>query len=180
MVITFYQRRPVGHGSFSIEKVFDTVRKCLPVDIQSKVSISRFESKGFLPRVYNIAEAPFHQGNINHVTGDVHYVTYLLRKKRTLLSIMDIGTLKRLDGWKQRLFYILWYWLPVKRSRLITVISHSIKKELLQYIKCNPCKVRVVYCPISDHFKPSCKKSLTRRGQRFYRSVSPKTRILPV
>ncbi len=157
MVVTFYQRRPLLHGSFSIEKVFDAVRKFLPVDIQSKISVSRFESRGFLPRVYNIIEAFFRQGDINHVTGDVHYVTYLLRKKRTLLSIMDVGTLKRLNGWKKWLFYVLWYWLPAKRSSLITVISQSTKNELLQHIKFDADNVRVVYCPISDNFKPNHK-----------------------
>jgi len=48
----------------------------------------------------------------------------------------------------------LWYWLPIKRVAMVSVISESTKKDLLQHIKIDPFKVRVVYDPISADFHP--------------------------
>lgn len=152
MRVTYYHRRPIK--SFSIERVFEDVRKALPLEIQSSVAVSRFESRGFLRRFYNIIEAAFRQGDVNHVTGDVHSLTLLLRKKRTLLTIHDCVALERLQGLRKRFLFFFWYWLPEKRSSLVTAISESTKRELLRYLRCDPDKIKVVYNPISDSFKP--------------------------
>ena len=42
--------------------------------------------------------------------------------------------------------------MPVKRCRLIIVISESTKQQLLKYIKCDPNKIKVIYCNVSDDF----------------------------
>lgn len=153
MRITYYHRHPQD-GNFSIERVFKEVRKALPQQINYKVTMSRYPSKGFLPRAYNILEAAFRQGHVNHITGDVHFLTYLLHKK-TVLTIHDCATLERLHGIRKKLFFLLWYWLPEKRSKIITVISSSTKRELLRYINCNPEKIRVIPDCISEDFKPT-------------------------
>ncbi len=154
MRITYYHRHP-QEGKISIERVFKEVRKALPQQINYKVAMSRYPSIGFLPRVYNILEAAFRQGHVNHITGDVHYLTYLLQKKRTVLTIHDCVTLERLHGIRKKVFFVLWYWLPEKRSQIITVISSSTKRELLRYINCNPEKIRVIPDCISEDFKPT-------------------------
>jgi glycosyltransferase involved in cell wall biosynthesis len=48
----------------------------------------------------------------------------------------------------------LWYWLPIKRAAVVSVISESTKKDLLRHIKVDPRKVRVVHCPVSADFQP--------------------------
>lgn len=80
MLITYYHRRPVK-GMYSIERLFNDIRNALPEGINYTVSISRFESKGIWRRLYICIEATFRQGDINHITGDIHYVAILLRKK---------------------------------------------------------------------------------------------------
>ena len=156
MQVTFYHRWPQD-GSFSIERVFQDVRQALAPDVRYRVAVSRFESRGLWKRIYNMVEAVFRQGDINHITGDVHFLATLLHKKRTLLTIHDCVSLERLKGWKKRLLFFFWYWLPEKRSSLITVISESTKRELLRYIRCDPDKIKVVYNPVSDSFKPKPK-----------------------
>ena len=133
--VTHYHRRPQD-GYVSIERVFEEVGRSLPPCIQPRVAESTFLSRGILPRVYNMLEAVFRQGDVNHVTGDAHYLTLLLRKKKTLLTIHDCVSLERLSGLRWWLFFFLWYWLPVKRSALISVISESTKRELRRYVKC--------------------------------------------
>ena len=152
MHVTFYNRRPMA-TNFSVERVFLDIHTALPPDIQPRVVVARFESRGFLKRLYNtLAVLPF-QGEVNHVTGDVHYLTYLLRKERTLLTILDCVLLHRLTGWQKQLIFFLWYWLPEKRCTLISVISESTRRELLTYLPQAQDKIRVVHCPVSKDFR---------------------------
>lgn len=162
MNITFYHRFPCS-GHFSIEGLFREIRKALPNDIYYSVATSRFESKGFLRRFYNTIEAFFRQGDINHITGDVHYLIYFLRRKRTLLTIHDCSSLERLKGIKKKIFFLIWFWLPEKRSTLISVISDATKRELLRYLRCNPNKIRIVPDCVSSFFRPSPRMFNTKK-----------------
>lgn len=101
-----------------------------------------------------MAEAVSTQSDVNHITGDVHYLACFLKKNRTLLTIADCVMLERLKGIKKLLLFFFWYWLPEKRSALISVISESTKRELLKYLRCGPDKIRVVHCCVSHDFKP--------------------------
>ena len=152
MKVTFYQRKPAP-GSFSLEKLFSDVRASFSDEITYKVVINRFLSRGVIRRLVNTVEAMLHQGDINHITGDVHYLSYFLRKKKTVLTILDCGAFEYLQGFKRTVFFYLWYWLPEKRVSIITVISESVKKDLLHILQCDPKKVRVVYCCISRLYK---------------------------
>lgn len=157
MKVTLYQRKKNQYGNFSIERVFADVRKVLDRDIVTTVKQARFHSKGIIKRLINIIEAPFYQNDINHITGDIHYVSLLLKKKKTILTILDCVSLNRLAGLKKIILYIFWYWLPFKRVCIVTAISESTKRELISYLKCPYDKIKVIYCPVSDIFKPAIK-----------------------
>ena len=103
MRVTFFQRRPQG-ANFSIERLFRDIRAALPPGTDAKVAVSRFPSRGLFRRMYNVVEAAFRQEDVNHVTGDVHYLTYLLDKNRTLLTVHDLVSLHRLQGWRKRVY----------------------------------------------------------------------------
>lgn len=152
MKVTFYHRRAVD-GAFSIERVFEDIRNALPSKISFRVATSRYESRGFWRRLYNCIEAIFRQGDISHITGDIHYLAIFLRKRRTILTIHDCGSLRRLKGIRKRILYLFWYWLPVKRSAVITAISESTKREILNFLKCDPNKIRVIPDCVSPDFK---------------------------
>ena len=153
MKITFFQRRPQP-GHFSIERLFHDVRAAMPAGVDCRVKIARFFSLGFWRRLYNMLEAPFFQGVINHVTGDIHYVVLLLPKRKTILTIHDCASLERLQGWRREVLRLFWYTLPVRRAGLITVNSETTKSELLRHVRCDPEKVRVVHCCVSPAFQP--------------------------
>jgi len=150
--VILYQRCQQG-ANFSIERLFSEIGRKFSKEIDAVVAISRYPSKGFFPRLYNMVEAVFKQGDVNHVTGDVHFLTILLRKKRTLLTIHDLVTVHRLRGWQKAIFIFFWYWLPIKRCSMTTVISEFTRQDLIRHIKINPSKVRVVYDCISADFK---------------------------
>ena len=154
--VVHFQRKP-PLGFFSVERLFEDVRSALPADIAVTVYLNRFLSQGLWQRLVDTLRAARHQGGVNHVTGDVHYLTYLLNRKRTVLTILDCVTLVRLRGLRRWVFWFFWYWLPEKRCAAITVISESTKQELLRHLRCDPDKITVIHCPVSDEFTASAK-----------------------
>jgi len=153
--ICFFYRKSLR--TYSIERAFQVLQK--EVRKQFKISnyINKYESKDIFKRVYDIICASFHQADINHLTGDVHYINYLFSKKKTILTIHDIGSYYRLKGLKKLIFWLLWIWLPIKKSSIVTTVSQRIKHEILQVVNINPKKIRVLPVPISKIFKPSKK-----------------------
>lgn len=150
-----FQRRP-NSTNHSIELVFATVREALP-PAAAKVHVCRFEN-GILKRLCNMVEAAFAQGDVNHITGDVHYLALALRKKRTLLTIHDCRGMVDLQGPRKLLYEWLWLRLPVMRSALVTVISEETKREVLRYTSCSEAKIRVIPDPVSKAFQAQPKE----------------------
>ena len=69
---------------FSLERVFDDITQSLSSDVDYSFRYSRFYSKGFFGRFYDLCTAPFSQGDINHITGDIHFVSYFLKGLRSV------------------------------------------------------------------------------------------------
>ncbi len=157
MKVTFFQRKPMT-DNFSLEKVFETVRQYLPKNIQSTIHIAPYKSKGILPRIYNLLEAPYYQGDVNHITGDIHYVGYFLHKKKTILTILDCGFLQQpMSKISRFIIRFFWYVIPVTRSQVITTISESTKQDIVKITHCRPEKVKVIPVGVSPLFKFSNK-----------------------
>ena len=149
--VVHFQRR--SQNGFSLERLFADIRLKLPPNIDCRLRINNYLSTGFFPRLIDAISASFNQGQINHITGDVHYLTTFLRKKKTILTICDCSSLERLKGIRKAVVFLLWYWLPEKRSSVITAISDYTKKDLLTYLSCDPQKIEVIYCCVSPIFK---------------------------
>lgn len=125
-----------------------------PEDINIRLKVCRFESKGLFKRLYNILEAWRSQGQVNHVTGDVHFLNILFKSKNSLLTVLDCGMLKNTSGLKHRILKYFWFTVPAKKASYITVISKATKNDLLKYIQYNPDRIEVIYVNIADGYKP--------------------------
>lgn len=149
--VVHYMRRIEAYG---IEGLYCDIRAHMPSDIKVTTCTSRFASRGFWPRIYDILRARRWQGDVNHITGDVHFLTYLLSKRRTVLTIHDCGTLQNARGLRRFFLWLLWYWLPEKRCATIVVVSEATKRELLRNLGCPEDKVTVIHNHVSDEFRP--------------------------
>src|ERR1051325_2961164 len=94
MTVVFFSRKPYAH-QFSIEKVFEGIRQALVQDtsVTVEVKVMPHYSTGIWLRLKNIWWARQHQGDINHITGDVHYIALGLVKRKTILTIHDLNFL---------------------------------------------------------------------------------------
>jgi glycosyltransferase involved in cell wall biosynthesis len=136
----FRKRRP---NAFSIESLFE--------NISSQVASQNFVASNVeVPSVRNVAAnivtSGTRQGQVNHITGDIHYVALGMKKRNTVLTIHDCVFLTRYSKWnlKYWLFKFFWYQLPVWRSNTITVISEKTKRELVRLTGVSPEKVKVI------------------------------------
>ena len=151
--ITHYLRQPRA-GVYSIERLYEDVRAALPADCEATTWTCRYPSTGLWPRLRDAWAARKVQGDVNHVTGDTHYLTYFLNKRSTVLTVHDLVSLGRLRGIKRWLFWLLWYWLPIRRSQVVVTISEATRSELLGSVRCDPGKVMVIHNPVSEEFQP--------------------------
>ncbi len=150
--VTYFFRKPFT-GNHSIEELFGFITSSLPDTVSPrKVEMPHF-SKGLLPRIRNAIFASGNQGEINHITGDVHYIAMLLKKRRSVLTIHDLVALRRNKGLKHKIIKLFWYTLPVRNVRYVTVISQNTRKELLEAVKMDPEKIVVIHDCISPAIK---------------------------
>lgn len=155
MKVVHFQRLP-NSSNHSMERVFASVRNALTgADIE--VSVCPFESRGVFKRLYNIVDAALRQGDVNHITGDVHYLALLLRKNRTVLTIHDCRGMLWESGIRKLLYHLMWLMVPVARSAVVTVISEQTKQEVLRYTSCPEGKIRVIPDPVGSEFQPAPK-----------------------
>ncbi|MCT4587347.1 MAG: glycosyltransferase family 4 protein [Carboxylicivirga sp.] len=152
MIITFFHRLP-AHFHFSIEKLFDAIQPGLSSAVSWRNYSLAYPSIGLFPRLKSALKAKQQQGDINHITGDIHFITPFLSKKRTINTYHDFTFLKNSKGLKRFLLWLFWVYIPVKRSKYLTVISEVTKQELIQYSGCKADKITVIPNIISQDFK---------------------------
>ena len=160
--IVFFHRKMPFYGS--IELYFSGVRNCLSSNYNLKVFQSKYNSQGVFKRIFNIFEAFFHQSDINHITGDVHFLSYFMNRKKTILSIMDCGSVVHSKGLKRDLYKYFWFTLPSKKVSSITVISEKTKEELLSVIDYPPEKIHVIPVCLNTQFTYERKSSFNKNN----------------
>jgi glycosyltransferase involved in cell wall biosynthesis len=126
----------------------------MPPDIDVEVAHCPRPSTGILNRIVNILWARRHQADVNHITGDVHYLAIGLDPRRTILTVADCVSLHYSRGVRRWLIWLFWYWLPVRRSARVVAISEFTRRELQRYLSVKPDKVDVIHCPVPDGFLP--------------------------
>jgi hypothetical protein len=151
--VVHFQRKRRGSGNHSIESIFKTVRDACPNDINITLQIPKFVSSGLIPRIYITIAALFQQKDVNHITGDIHFINLFQSKKKNILTIHDCGILKRSSGIKHRILKLFWFTLPAKKAHYITTNSNFTKQDLLTYINFPSQKIIPIYVMASPLYK---------------------------
>lgn len=160
--VVWLQRR-APRGLYSIERVFASVHAALPPDIEVRVEQNEFESRGVLRRLFDAVRARRRAGAINHVLGDVHYLTWFLPRRGSILTVHDCVSLERTRGARRRLLWLLWYWLPLQRVAQVTVVSEYTRQELARWVPGARARISVIPPPLPPGFEPH---PPPRRGAR--------------
>jgi glycosyltransferase involved in cell wall biosynthesis len=150
--VVHFTRKP-REGQFSIENVFQAVRGAFAERIHCRVEECPYEG-GWLGRAANTLHARRRRGRINHITGDVHYLAAVLPKASLVLTIHDAAAIERMAGMRRRLYRYLWFDMPARRARVITVISEATREVVVRELGLPAKKIRVVPDCISPAFRP--------------------------
>jgi glycosyltransferase involved in cell wall biosynthesis len=151
MDIAYFFRKNQS-GRFSIERVFNTIQKAVDSDLVTYRFTMKYHT-GSIGRLINVVYCLGRQKDINHITGDIHYVACFLKRNRTVLTIHDIEVLNRAKSVKRYFIKLLWYTLPCKMVQYITVISSFTKAELIKNVGVDPEKIIVIPNPVSEQIK---------------------------
>jgi glycosyltransferase involved in cell wall biosynthesis len=149
---TLFLRHPRPH-TYSIEKVFESILPYFPEEAEVRKVVLPHPSQGLWPRVKNIRFVRKQQGNVNHISGDVHFIVLGLPPQRTILTIHDLVFLERSRGWRKLLLQWFWITLPVKRAAVVTVISEATAKALRKYVAIPEEKLRIIPNPVDLRFQ---------------------------
>ncbi|MBI5430574.1 MAG: glycosyltransferase family 4 protein [Nitrosomonadales bacterium] len=143
--VSLFMRKPRTGENYSIERLFDAVSAALPEDrYEVRRLVCPFESTGVVRRLLCVFWAALNQGDINHVTGDVNFLNLLLHSSRTVLTIHDSASMRRLTGLQRWLYRWIWLRLPISRAACVTVVSESTLHETLEYAGGDAHKFRVI------------------------------------
>lgn len=143
MEVSYFFRKKRLHA-FSIESLFDNVQAQVAETTSFKAN--KVEVPSIRNIFVNIFKSRSSQGTVNHITGDIHYVSLGMKKRNTVLTIHDCVFLTKYNKWnlKYWMFKFFWYQLPMWRASTITVISEKTKRELINLTGVRADKVKVV------------------------------------
>jgi len=150
--VVYFFRKPFT-DYFSIEELFGFVQSALPKNIEFSNYYMKKMSEGLWNRIYNAFDVIGKQKQINHITGDVHYISYFIKKSRTVLTIHDLVILDLNSGLKRAVLKLIWFTLPAKRVKYITVISEFTKQTLLKEINFPEDRMIVIHNCLSPIIK---------------------------
>jgi glycosyltransferase involved in cell wall biosynthesis len=164
-------------GNYSVEFIFKDVRNRLRPYVTAKEAYATYESTGLWHRLYICLEALGRQSEVNHITGDINFIGILLRRKKTIQTILDCVALEKTTGIRHAILKTFWISLPVKRAKYVTAISESTKKEILKHVNCDPAKIVVIPVAISERFTPREKAFNERRPRILQLGTAPNKNI---
>jgi glycosyltransferase involved in cell wall biosynthesis len=147
-------------GGFSIEAVFGAILPQLPPDIDARLVVPPFPSRGILPRLRAMLHArrACRGAAVVHMTGDAHFLLLLLPRGRAVLTVHDCEFLDRSRGLRRFLLWLFWLRLPAWRAQAITVISEDARRQLLRWLRVDPARITVIENPqvraLTPHPRP--------------------------
>lgn len=130
MNIAFFFRKPTA-SFYSIETLFGTIINSLQRSSAKKVYLPYPTATGPVAILKNCLFARARQAQVNHITGEVYYIALAMSRKKTVLTIHDIDSLKRSNRIKSLFIHLFWLYLPVRRAKFVTVVSEYSKERLL-------------------------------------------------
>jgi glycosyltransferase involved in cell wall biosynthesis len=131
---------------FSIEKVFQPLEslfliKKLSLNFELDSISSFFKILFFCFKI---------KQKIIHVTGDVHYVIWMLFWKKSILTVHDLNHLEAMpNGIRRTVYKIIWFDLPFLFANKIIAISPYTQSQIQKHFAILPGKIEVI--PNSFH-----------------------------
>ncbi len=126
----------------------------MPADIAVRARVAPVESRSILRRLWIIADVARQRGDVVHVTGDIHFASFGVRRRRLVHTVLDCGLA---DGpsLKAKIFRRLWLRGPLRRSARVVAISAFTAAQVARYARIDRERIDVIPVAIDDAFEPA-------------------------
>jgi glycosyltransferase involved in cell wall biosynthesis len=151
-------------GCYSIERLFGNLAPALAERFNVRVVHVPYPSMGAIRCIRNLIFTARLRADVIHVTGDIHYCALAVPRRRCVLTIHDLCSLRRLTGLRRRAFSLLWYGLPLRWARHVTAISDETKQQLESAFPAVRGKVTLVPNCVDKAFETSFRRNRAAAG----------------
>lgn len=142
-------------GCYSIERLFDNLSLVLSERFRIRVVRVPCQSRGAIRCIRNLIFTARLRADVIHVTGDIHYCALAVPRRRCVLTVHDLCSLRRLTGLRRHVLSVLWYALPLRWARYVTAISDETKQQLEREFPVVLGKVALVHNCVDTAFEDS-------------------------
>ena len=163
--IHLFIRKPVQDEHFSVENFyFELFKNFKDRNIEIKFKICPLISKGIFNRIYLCIWAFFNQGSINHICGDINFISIFMNRHKTTNTFLDFYSMKRLKGLKKIVYFTFWIKIPFFKSKSVITISNKVKRELKIFLGLKKKEnINTIGICISPNFKRKIKKKIDKK-----------------
>lgn len=148
--LTYFSRNK--KAGFSIQKIFNGI-----IFNTNNLDCNYFEVPYYSASIKSVFKNIYfvfknrNRSFVNHITGDIHYCILALIGCKTVLTVHDLVLLeKETNKLKKTVYFIFWYYLPIKLATKVVCISHKTKAEILKRI--NKLDIEVITNPVGGNF----------------------------
>lgn len=138
MKLLFVHRKQRPYGNFSIENYFQTLSPFIEKEAEVEHWQAPFFSNGIWQRFRCIKvlekEVDKVRPDLTHISGDVHFLMWGIKRGKRILTIHDLGFLRNAKGIRYQLLRYFWLIGPVKKAHAITCVSQATKNEILRHL----------------------------------------------
>lgn len=140
--------RSKKRNEHSVENMFDNIEPylCNEYDMQ-KYYLPEDKYFSVNKLIRNIVYTLKIKTDIVHVTGENYFCAGVLKKRKTILTILDYVSLNNLKGIMKFLDWLLMYYIPIRHSRFVTCISQKTYNDTIKYFPW--CKDKTYMIPVS-------------------------------
>ena len=86
-----------------------------------------------------------HTGNeLIHVTGQIHFGILLLKSRKIVITVHDLGLYRPLGRFRKCFFLLFWVYLPFWKAHRIIAISQKTKEEIVEIMPSVANKIIVI------------------------------------
>lgn len=147
MKVVLIYRQP-KLDAYSIETLFSAIATELGAHVEL-VEYRMGPRKALLADIRKLRSL---RADIFHITGDVSYAAMLLPRRKTVLTIHDIGHfLYSLRGLKRWIYKQLWIVLPIRAAAAVTAVSDTTAQDIVRHLGVPAERINVIrncYGPI--------------------------------
>lgn len=137
----FLTRKP-NNNQFSLERL----NRAFFSEFDYPMCSAPFLSKGIKRKMQIMLWAWSFRKTPVHILGDIHFVTWCLKRNNFTQTVHDIDVLKRSRGIKKWLLKEIWFKGPINRSLRTVCVSEATRKQVLDHIpEINPDKLIVIH-----------------------------------